>query len=91
MNDPNLTGWYVVFAFGVVGLLVVIAVIAVLLDLARTIGTSARDVALTLGDCRRNTDTIPDVAGINASAERVTGHLVMLRAWIANDEAVDGA
>lgn len=87
MNHQDLTGWYVSFAVGVVCILAVIAVIAVLLDLARTIGTSARDVALTLGDCRLHTDTIPDVAGINASAKRVTGHLVMLRGWLANVQA----
>lgn len=87
MNHQDLTGWYVSFAVGAVCILAVIAVVAVLLDLARTIGTSARDVALTLGDCRLNTDAIPDVAGINASAKRVTGHLVMLRGWFANGEA----
>lgn len=90
MNHQDLTGWYVSFAIGVVCILAVIAVVAVLLDLARTIGTSARDVALTLGDCRRNTDAIPDVAGINASAKRVTGHLVMLRGWLATGGAGEG-
>jgi hypothetical protein len=87
VNNQDLIGWYVAFAIGVVCLLAVIVVVAALLDLARTIGTSARDVALRLGDCRLNTDAIPDVAGINASAKRVTGNLVMLRAWIANGKA----
>lgn len=86
MNE-DLTGWYVSFAVGVACVLAVVAVVAVVLDVARTIGTSARDVALTLGDCRLNTDAIPDVAGINASARRVTGHLVLLRGWLTTGEA----
>lgn len=87
MNDQDLIGWYVAFAIGVVCLLVVIVVVAALLDLARTIGTSTREIALRLGDCRLNTDAIPEVAGINASAKRVTGHLVMLRTWLAHGKA----
>jgi hypothetical protein len=87
MNNQDLTGWYVAFAVGAVCLLVAIAVIAVMLDLVRTIGTSARDVALSLRDCRLNTDAIPEVAGINAMAESVTGHLVMLRRWLGDEEA----
>lgn len=89
MNDQALTGWYVGFVVGAVCLLVAIAVIAVMLDLVRTIGISARDVALSLRDCRLNTDAIPEVAGINAMAESVTGHLVMLRRWLG-DKAGEG-
>jgi hypothetical protein len=83
-----MTGWYVSFAVGAVCLLVVVAVIVIMLQLVRTIGTSARDVALSLGQCRLNTGAIPDVAGITAMAESVTVNLVMLRRWL-EDEAGD--
>lgn len=79
MNEPNLTGWYLAVVAGAVSILAVVVVVAVILQLARTIAVRIREVALALHDCRLNTDAMPDVGAINVRTHHVTTLLSQLR------------
>jgi hypothetical protein len=79
MNEPDLTGWYAGLVIGAVAILAVVVLVAMILALARTVGSKSRDVALTLRQARRNTDAMPEVMSINVETHQVNVQLAALR------------
>jgi hypothetical protein len=79
MNEPDLTGWYAGLVVGAAAIFAIVVLVAMILELARTLGAKSTDVALALRQARRNTDSMPDVATINVGTHRINTVLIDLR------------
>jgi anti-sigma-K factor RskA len=66
-----LTGWYVGFAIGALAIVLVVALVAMILNLARRIGMQALAITEALEESRDNTAPLWDVEKVNVGLRSI--------------------
>jgi hypothetical protein len=73
--NRSVSAWYFGFIVTFTIILIVVALVATIIQLARRIGVQAGDIAEVLDECRANTAAMPRVRDINADTERINDGL----------------
>jgi hypothetical protein len=77
-------GWYIGFIIAFAIILIVVALVATITQLARKIGVQAADIADVLDECRINTASMPRVGDINIDTQRISGGMDTVRALMTS-------
>lgn len=70
-NNTDLTRWHIAYYVAGAVLALVVALVAIILELARRINKQALDITAALDDSRANTLPLWDVASVNRGLENI--------------------